>query len=140
MFGESYNERTESTSPNDSKISYSLPSTCSPYPSKDISVPSSQILQESTLPTSLEHEASTESFKASSSSSSTTVSKSLPFGVAYKSESVPRACRVSSSSKLVLRTLYNLKETGFRCCERYFLSPLMLNWEVRDKHGGGRAI
>ena len=58
-------------------------------------------------------DASTESFKTSSSSSSTNASVSLPFGVAYKSESVPRACRVSSSSKLVLRTLYNLKETGF---------------------------
>ena len=35
------------------RISYSLPSTCSPYPSEDIFVPSSQILQESTLPISL---------------------------------------------------------------------------------------
>ena len=57
------------------------------------------------------HEASVKSFKTSFTSSSTTTCVSLLFGVAYKletMESVARACRVSSSSKVVLRTLYNL--------------------------------
>ena len=63
--------------------------------------PSPQILQEPTLPTTLGYTRHQQNlFKTLSPSSSTTASVSLPFGVAYKSVSIPtrRACRVSSSS------------------------------------------
>jgi hypothetical protein len=130
------NERTESTSPNASKnfllpsvnlFSISLRRYLRAFAADSPGTDSANIVEA--------YEASTESFKTSSSISSTTANVSLAFGVAYKSESVPRACRVSSSSKLVLRTLYNLKETGFRGCETPFLSPLMLNWDIEDEPG-----
>jgi hypothetical protein len=87
------------------RISYSLLSTCSPYPSrpKIFSCPRNRFSGTDSANIVGAHEAST-----SSSSSSTTDSVSLPFGAAYKSESVPRACCVSSSSKLVLRTTSTL--------------------------------